>query len=132
MIFGGRAIFVQKPRVPHYWLHNQVDLAAIERRITICAKLTNIGKVNANNLIASDDLWLYYLFLLPEKYAAYDPSKDEEPTFANRKCDIALRELADQDWNIDELSGSKLHTIWWGHFLFCVMEMDTNRKIIVE
>ena len=74
----------------------------------------------------------FYLFILPGNNAVYNPSTDDEPVFKNRKVDISLRDLTDQNWVIDDKSGSMLHTVWWGHFIFGLMEMDTSRKIIAE
>ena len=131
-IFGGRALFLQRPKVPKYVIENQTELTKAEHWVTKCREMSNIAKVNANAHPNFGELMSYTLLLIPEGYLVYDPTMDDEPSYMNRTMPIAMRELANQMWVIDSKSGEKVHTIWWGHFTYCIIQMDRNRKIIAE
>ena len=131
IIFGGMAIFLQKPLVPAYWLKNQDELGQHEMSITKCTDIIDVGKVNANAFRRDGNQMKYYLFILPKEYLAYDLA-DQEPSPANRSLKINMRRLENVTWKVGPKDTDFEYTVWWGHFLFGVNAVDSSRKMIVE
>ena len=140
---GGRIVYAQKPKVPRYWTANQEDMAEAENSvhqedplIPVEPKNTDkqqeqinkVSKANANQLLADDDMD-HIAFIVPEGYLVYD-IKDKYPTSEDRVVEIALREMANKEWYVDETAPKVFHTIWWGYYTYRIKKVDANRKIV--
>ena len=112
-------------------MKNQKELGDHEMSVTKCQAIIDTGMINANAFRA-DYQMSYYLFLLPENWIAYDPAVDDEPSATDRPIKINLRRLEGQYWEVDPKTGDYEYKVWWGHFLFCVTDVDARRKMIVE
>ena len=132
IIFGGLAIFVQKPLVPAYWLLNQDDLGKHELKITNCKAIVNVPKTNVNTFLKEGQQMAYYLFLLPENCLAYDLETDEEPSHLNRPLLLNGRRLESCSYEVGAKKKTVKYNLWWGHYTFGVVNTTKSRMLIVE
>lgn len=128
-IFGGQCVIIQEPRVPTYVLENQDDMAVEENKVQVLTQVNDICKSNANNLKLANDEVVLILFILPDDTLCYAPA-DKQPTVINRTTLMALRFMENKSWHVDDSMGHVIHNVWWGHYTYCLLDIDASRKIL--
>ena len=132
IIFGGLAIFFQKPHVPAYVLKNQKELVEVELKKTDCDKIGEKAKINANNFLRAGQLMTYYLFTFPEGYRVYNHEVDSEPSPMDRVTKLNLCKIEKVKWYVDKSAPDYEFKVWWGYFLYSVSDDNADKQIIEE
>ena len=129
IIFGGGCVIVQVSRVPRYWTANQKLMAEVELRAGGKEKICEASMVNANQLVDSSELLSHILFILPEGTLAFHVM-DKFPSPRDVPVDINMRMIENESWYVDETAPNVLHTVWWGYYIFGVIDVGAHRKVI--
>ena len=130
VIFNGTCIFVQKPKVPYYWLYNQEEMTATEEKVGTQEGITDTSSVNANALrdAGITGTMSSFLFVLPANMMVYDLGEFETPK--ERKSDFCAREVNDIKHKLPDVEEPLTLHFNYGSFYFCVKPISAVRKIV--